>query len=110
MPKEMRRVVLRDREVSRALQSFVQARDPAFRGARLTEMRVVTAQPLEIEVTVRRAGEDSTFALGAPHVAAALISFCGATGIPLPRIAAKAVKRVNGGIALDMTIDDGADG
>jgi hypothetical protein len=107
VPKELRRVVLRDDEVMEALQAFIQGRDATFKEARLKGSRYVSTDPLEVEAVVRlRDRTESVLTLGGPHLAAALIAYCRANGIPLPRIASKSVKRVNGGIALDMTMDD----
>jgi len=107
MPKELRRLVLNDTEFKEAMRQFIAAREQIFHGATLLDSRVSRDDPLEVELTVlSKAKQKSTFSLGGAHLAAALINFCMSKKIPLPRVGKKSVKRVPGGIALDIVIRD----
>jgi hypothetical protein len=108
MPKEMRRLVLSDTEFREALKSFVATRDRVFNGAALLESRIVADDPLEVELTLRvAANQKDTVSLSGAHLAAAVIAFCRSRSIPLPRSSTKSVKRVSGGVALDIHIPHG---
>lgn len=105
MPTEIRRIILTMAEFQEALRRFVDSRPRMFSGARLMEARLVRDDPVEVEVLVHpTAGGQTVYTLGGPHLAAALISYCQQLGIPLSRSAAKSVRRVKTGVALDMSI------
>ncbi len=105
MPTEMRRIVLTMAEFQDALKRFVESRPRMFHDARLMDCRLVRDDPVEVEVIVHpRQTNQTVYTLGGPHLAAALISYCQQQGIPLSRSAAKSVRRVRNGIALDMSI------
>ncbi|WP_299437265.1 hypothetical protein [uncultured Rhodospira sp.] len=106
MAKEMRRILLSEAEFTDALRRFVRARDQVFHGAALQTSRVTSADPLEVEVVVQhRDRQEQVMTLSATLLAAAVIRFCMEQRIPLPRAAEKSVRRVSGGVALDMQID-----
>lgn len=106
MAKEMRRIVLSDAEVTEALTDFVRIRRRAFHDGTFQSSRYTREMPLEVEITVRTpTGQESTFVLGGPHLAAAIIHYCVRLRIPMPRKAAKMVKRLKDGVGLDMIIE-----
>ena len=108
MPTEIRRIILTMSELQEALKRFVDSRPSMFQGARMEKCQLVKDDPVEVEVSVRvhpQSISPSTYTLGGPHLAAALIAYCQQLGIPLSRSASKAVRRVKTGVALDMTIE-----
>ena len=108
MPTEIRRIILSMGELQEALKQFVDSRPTMFGDACMTEGRLVKDDPVEVEVSVQvhpQSTNPSTYTLGGPHLAAALIAYCQHLGIPLSRSASKAVRRVKTGVALDMTIE-----
>lgn len=103
MPREMRRLILDDSEFNEAIRVFVESREQMFHGATLVSSRISSEDPLEAELTVlTQSRQQSTVKLTAAHLAAAVIAYCFAYRIPLPRSSDKSVKRVPGGIALDI--------
>lgn len=106
MAKEMRRVILTDAELAVALQRFIKSQPQMFGGGTLVHSEVGREDPVRVEVLVRGSdGRESMFVIGGAQLAAALINFCVFARIPLPRNSTKSVKRVSGGVAMDMMIE-----
>lgn len=105
MPREMRRILFNEDELTDALRAFLEHRRQAFDGVSLLRCGAVTGDPPEVEIIVRdRSAQKQTQTLCSHHLAAALINYCVAHRIPMPRDSTKSVKRVTGGVALDMLI------
>lgn len=89
MPTELRQIVFENVELRKALaQHFVDQPDRLPPGT--IEAVGISQDELEIEVVVNQSGGATTTTLiPAEHVAAALIAYCRANTIPLPRDAKK---------------------
>lgn len=101
MPDEFRFLVFSPSEAVDAFSAFaIGPGKPVPRG------RVVAAQPVgEKTITARLSVDDGSggaadVPLGAEQVLEALIAFCIARGIPLPRVSEKTLERLHGRFAL----------
>jgi hypothetical protein len=104
MPTELRRIVFTNSELHEALDANLAHGTAKFPSASLDSVRFVDDRENEIVVTTSVGGDTVETVLGTARVAAALIKFCMATGVRLPRAAKKSISLSGDNLALDLRI------
>jgi hypothetical protein len=104
MPTELRRIVFTNRELRQALDSNLAHGAAKPPSDSLDSVKFVDDKENEIVVTTSVGGGTVETVLGTALVAAALIKFCMATGVRLPRAAKKSISLSGDNLALDLRI------
>jgi hypothetical protein len=104
MPTELRRIVFTNSELRQALDAHLAHGTAKLPFELLDSVKFVDDKENEIAVTTSVGGGTVETVLSTALVAAALIKFCMATGVRLPRAAKKSISLSGDNLALDLRI------
>lgn len=103
MPSEMRRIIFSNDELRQAIDAYLLSRHEVLPVGYVHSARVGEDKTqVVLSVHDRAQGKTHEAVLSAASVAAALIRFCFAYDIPLPRNAAKSISVFDGHVALEV--------
>lgn len=103
MPTEIRRLIFTPDELANALGDFISSDRSNIEPGQVLNVQVRNSAPLSVRAQVQfKSGRQSSEVFEEAFICAALISWCMANKIPLPRRATKAVNQTrDGSFALD---------
>ncbi|MDP6406592.1 MAG: hypothetical protein QF797_15460 [Alphaproteobacteria bacterium] len=102
MPKELRKIVFSEDETRQAVVEFCDQAQALPPGATLLKIELTGAEatPISVGFTSGTSNKPNELQLGRDQVAAALIRFCRAQRIPIPRHSSKTLQLKNDEVAL----------
>ncbi len=109
MPEELRKILFANDELQAAVVDFCLRSNIPLPDKNIENLEVHADPEVMVVLKYADAGPEETSAveLSRDQVAAALIRYCSAINVPLPRSAQKVLQSGNGGIYLLINIDRG---
>lgn len=106
MPTEFRRVVFPNHELLQALAEYETPEAKSMPPGDIIAVAILETPVDTVEVTLLDTTQNATFRaqFTASHIAAALIGYCIAHGVPVPRNSRKSLRLMGDNLALDIVV------